>query len=189
MLALPEHRFSREHLPIMTKPSHRLALTLLTLCVLPALPALAGDLTDPATPPAAAAAASAPGMAASAPRLHVPAPRTGPGGSTVNARHGGLILSDQGVDVELDAQPGYLDLYLVEGDKPVNLSGATGHITLLNGVDITDAYLDPSADKQRLTIAGNYKLVHGTRVVVRVTLADGRKLNMRYLIVMLPPRG
>jgi hypothetical protein len=184
MLALPETRFSQVQLPIMTTQLHRIALTLLTLCVLPALPAWAVDATS--TP--AAAAASAPAMAASAPRYHVPAPRTGPGGTTVGARHGGLVLSDQGIAVELDAQPGALDLYLVEGDKPLDLSGATGHITLLNGVDITDAYLDPSADKQRLTIAGNYKLVHGTRVIVRVSLADGRKLNLRYLVIMLPPK-
>jgi hypothetical protein len=160
----------------MTTLLPRIALTLFSLF---ALPALAAD--------AAPAAASAPASAASAARRHVPAPRTGPGGSTMTAKHGGLVMSDKGVDIELDAQPDYLDLYLTADDKPVDLNGATGHITLLNGVDITDAYLDPSADKQRLTVSGKYKLVHGTRVIVRVTLADKRWLTQRYLIVMLPP--
>lgn len=188
MLALPETRFSQVHLPIMTTPLHRIALTLLTLCVLPALPAWAAEAGTTPKATAASTAASAPGMAASAPKFHVPAPRPGPGGSTVGAKHGGLVLSDQGVAVEFDAQPTYLDLYLTENDKPVDLTGATAHITLLNGVNITDAYLDPSADKDRLTINGEYKLRHGTRMIVRVTLADGRKLNLRYLVIMLPPK-
>ncbi len=166
----------------MTTLHRHLALSLISLLALPALAA------DVAVAPAALAA-SAPGKAASAPRFHVPAPRPGPGGSTVGAKHGGLVLSDQGVAVELDAQPTYLDLYLSADDKPVDLTGATAHITLLNGVDIVDAYLDPSADKQRLTIDGEYKIRHGTRMIVRVALADGRKLNLRYLIVMLPPKA
>jgi hypothetical protein len=168
---------------------HRLAALLA-----PLLFVLAACGTVPADGPKALAASSAAAVSAAgssdpqAARFHVPAPRTGPGGSTHGARHGGLMLSEQGVDVELDAQPEQLELWLREGDKDVDLSGATGHITLLNGVDIKDAYLDPSADKQRLTIRGEYKLVHGTRVIVRVALADGRKLNLRYLIIMLPPR-
>ncbi|MFM2066158.1 MAG: hypothetical protein RLZZ584_1067 [Pseudomonadota bacterium] len=169
-------------------PISRIATTLLTTCALAALAACAGAPAAGTT--AADAAAAAPPAAASAParvRVLQPAPRTGPGGSTYGARHGGLVLSDQGVTVELDAQPGYLDLHLTEGDKPVDLKGATGHITLLNGVEITDAYLDPSPDRQRLTISGEYKLAHGTRIIVRVALADGRKLNLRYLIVNLPP--
>jgi hypothetical protein len=127
--------------------------------------------------------------AASAPRIHAPAPRTGPGGSTVGARHGGLVLDAEGVQVELDAQPSYLDLYLVENDKPLNMADSTGHITLLNGVDITDAYLSASADGKRLTIGGDYKLRHGTRVIVRVKLADGRRLDLRYLIILSGAAG
>jgi hypothetical protein len=171
-------------------PTSRIVTPLLSLIAISAL--LPGCAVKPAAT-AAAVAASAPAAALTAApartRFHDPAPRTGPGGSTHGARHGGLVLSDQGVDVELDAQPEQLDLWLREADKDVDLTGATGHITLLNGVDITDAYLDPSQDKQRLTIRGEYKLVHGTRIVVRVTLADKRRLNLRYLVVMLPPRG
>lgn len=161
----------------MTTLLPRIALSLLTLCALPAMAA------DVAPAPAAASAA------ASAPRFHVPAPRTGPGGSTYGAKHGGLVMSEQGVTVEFDAQPTYLHLYVTENDQPVDLTGATAHITLLNGVDIVDAYLDPSADRQRLTINGEYKLRHGTRMIVRVALADGRKLTLRYLIVMMPPKA
>ncbi|MBK6850714.1 MAG: hypothetical protein IPG93_03655 [Burkholderiales bacterium] len=176
----------------MTTLHQRIALTLLISSVLPALPARAADVATAlaaSAPGTSAAAASAPGRAASAPKFHVPAPRPGPGGSTVGAKHGGLVLSDQGVAVEFDAQPTYLDLYLTADDKPVDLTGATAHITLLNGVDIVDAYLDPSADKQRLTIDGEYKIRHGTRMIVRVALADGRKLNLRYLIIMLPRKA
>lgn len=137
---------------------------------------------------AAAPAVAAPASAAPATRFHNPAPRTGPGGSTYGAKHGGLVLSENGVQVELDAQPDQLDLYVEKDGKPLDLGGATGHITLLNGVDITDAYLDPSADKQRLTIRGSYKLVHGTRVVARVNLPGQPQFTLRYLIVMLPPK-
>jgi hypothetical protein len=178
-------------------PTSRIAITLLSTCALVALAACAGAPAGPAAAPVGPAAAAAPAATSAAAaasaaaklRYHNPAPRTGPGGSTVGARHGGLLLSDQGVEVELDAQPDQLDLWLREGDKDVDLTGATGHITLLNGVDIKDAYLDPSADKQRLTLSGEYKLMHGTRIVVRVTLADKRRLNLRYLVVMLPPKA
>ncbi|MEY4752240.1 MAG: hypothetical protein RIQ60_4454 [Pseudomonadota bacterium] len=183
--------------------STRYAATLLSLAAISALPGCASQpdavattsvppapATVQAAAPSAKAAAALPAAVTQARvRFHNPAPRTGPGGSTFGARHGGLVLSDQGVDIELDAQPDQLDLWLREADKDVDLSGATGHITLLNGVDIKDAYLDPSDDKQRLTLRGEYKLMHGTRIVVRVTLADKRRLNARYLVVMLPPKA
>jgi hypothetical protein len=124
------------------------------------------------SPPAAAAPA------------HIPTPRTGPGGSTFGAKHGGLVLDDQGVRIELDAQPGRLTLYLTENDGVMSTLGATGHITLLSGVNIDDAYLVPSAEHDRLTVSGNFRFVRGTQVVVRVALPDGRRLNTRFLIII-----
>ncbi|MFM2120145.1 MAG: hypothetical protein RL722_1613 [Pseudomonadota bacterium] len=144
--------------------------------------------SGPAAAPGAGQIAAAPASVAPASRFHNPAPRPGPGGSTYGAKHGGLVLSENGVQVELDAQPDQIDLYLEKDGKPLDISGAKGHVTLLNGVDITDAYLDPSADKQRLTIRGSYKLMHGTRVIARVNLPGQPQLNLRYLIVMLPPK-
>jgi hypothetical protein len=128
------------------------------------------------TPSAVPALAPAP--------AHIPAPRTGPGGSTFGAKHGGLVLDDQGVRIELDAQPGHLTLYLTENDGAISTHGASGHITLLSGMNIDDAYLEPSAEHDRLTVSGNFRLMRGTQVVVRVSLPDGRRLNTRFMIII-----
>ncbi|MEY8879621.1 MAG: hypothetical protein AB9M60_24140 [Leptothrix sp. (in: b-proteobacteria)] len=151
------------------------------------LGAVAIGLAGCAAPDLKTAALPAVKPVAAAPQVppaYVPAPRTGPAGSTVGAQHGGLVLEDQGVRVELVAHPAELTLYLSEAEQPLSLAGATGHITLLNGVDITDAYLSPAAEPDRLTIVGSYKIVRGTRVIVRATLADGRRLNLRFLIIL-----
>lgn len=115
---------------------------------------------------------------------HVPQPRTGPGGSTYGAKHGGLVLDVEGVRIELDAQPEHLTLYLSENDRLLSAHGAKAHLTLLNGVNITDAELGPSPDGDRLTVDGDFKLVRGTRVVVRVSLPDGRRLITRFFIII-----
>jgi hypothetical protein len=135
---------------------------------------------SPATPSAASTATPAPSAVRKA---LVQSPRTGPGGSTVGARHGGLVIEDQGVQIELDAQPDGMTIYLRETDRPIDARGAIAHVTVLNGVDIADADLEPSPERDRLAAAGTFRLIRGSRLIVRVTLADGRRLNARFLII------
>lgn len=101
------------------------------------------------------------------------------GGDDHRPVHGGIVAETKLMDFELVVKPDLLQLYLRDHGKPIDLSKATGKITLLAGKEKQEVVLQVAGN--RLEAQGHFKVPPGTKVVAQVTVA-GKSSNARFVL-------
>lgn len=98
------------------------------------------------------------------------APR-GPNGGLISSEHGHtyeLVVADEGVQV-----------FLMDGNRPMPSRGASGRLVLQSGGQVVNVPLQPAAPN-RLTGSLAARPAAGTRIVFTGLLADGHRLQGRF---------
>jgi hypothetical protein len=95
--------------------------------------------------------------------------------------HGVVVTEVGDIDIELVAKADVVIVYVRDHGKPISTQGATGKITLLSGMETTEAPLAPAGDN-RLEAKGAFKVGAGTKAVATVTLAGKKPLTARFAL-------
>lgn len=93
--------------------------------------------------------------------------------------HGGIVAPGKLLDMELVATPTSLRIYVSDHGKPMDVSKASGKLTLLAGAEKQEIELKPSGDK--LEAAGSFKVGPGTKAVAAVSVA-GKTATARFTL-------
>lgn len=93
--------------------------------------------------------------------------------------HGGIVAHGKVLDMELVASPTWLRIYVSDHGKPLDMSKASGKLTLLAGAEKQEIELKPSGDK--LEAAGSFKVGPGTKAVAAVSVA-GKTATARFTL-------
>lgn len=93
--------------------------------------------------------------------------------------HGGIVAETREMDFELVAKPDLLQLYLRDHGKPVDISKATGKLTLLVGTEKQEVKLQPAGN--RLEAKGQFKVPAGAKAVAQVSVA-GKPASARFVL-------
>ena len=94
--------------------------------------------------------------------------------------YGGQVVEIRDVDYELVAKPELLQLYLRDHGKPVEASGTSAKLTLLNGSETDEVELEPAGD--RLEARGSFPVNTGTKVVAVVRRLGDVAATVRYVL-------
>ena len=103
----------------------------------------------------------------------------GPGDASHKPMQGGILVTVKDIDYELVASTTVLRLYLRDHGKAVDLSKATGKLTLLSGAEKQEVELKPSADKLEAT--GTFKVAPGTKVAAVIS-TGAKQATARFVI-------
>jgi hypothetical protein len=95
-------------------------------------------------------------------------------------KHGGIVQSAGDLGFELVARPDGATLYLDDHDKPLVLQGASGRLTVLDGVQKSEAGLTAAGDN-RLEARGVI-LAPGSKAVAVVTLPGRKVVTVRFAL-------
>lgn len=93
------------------------------------------------------------------------------------AQHGGIVQTAGDLSFELVPQGESAALYVVDHDKPADVSKMGGKLTVLNGTAKSEAELK-AASGNKLEAAT--KLGPGARVVATVNTAAGKAITVRF---------
>lgn len=94
-------------------------------------------------------------------------------------KHGGVVAPTKAMDFELVAKPTSIQLFLRDHGKALDVSKATGKLTLLTGADKQEVELKPAGDKLEAT--GTFKVGAGTKAVAVVNVA-GKAATARFTL-------
>jgi hypothetical protein len=97
-------------------------------------------------------------------------------------KHGGIVAEGKAFDVEFVGKADTLALYLSDHGKPMQIKGATAKVTMLNGIDKTEAELKPSADGDKLEVKGTFKIEKGTKIISVITLSGKSPATSRFQV-------
>ena len=103
----------------------------------------------------------------------------GPHDGTHKPMQGGVLATVKDVDYELVATATVLRLYVRDHGQAVDLSKATGRLTLLSGAEKQEVELKPSRDKLEAT--GTFKVAPGTKVLAVIS-TGARQATARFVI-------
>lgn len=92
-------------------------------------------------------------------------------------KHGGVVAEVKDIDYELVAKSTVIHLYVRDHGKPVDVSKASGKLTLLTGTEKQEVELKPAGDKLEAT--GSFKVGPGSKAVVVVTV-QGKPATARF---------
>lgn len=96
-------------------------------------------------------------------------------------KHGGVVSSASDLSFELVNKDGKATVYVNDHGKPVDTTGATGKLTVLNGAEKTEVPLQP-AGENTLTTKGEAKLAKGSKAIAGITFADNKTVNVRFSV-------
>ncbi|EXI67279.1 MAG: hypothetical protein AW08_02114 [Candidatus Accumulibacter adjunctus] len=94
--------------------------------------------------------------------------------------HGGLVVESHHLDFELVVKPEALQLFVRDHGKPVDVSKATGKLTLLSGNEKLELPLTPAGD--HLASKGNYTLQAGRPVIAQVVFPGKASVAARFVL-------
>jgi hypothetical protein len=95
------------------------------------------------------------------------------------ARHGGVVAKASDLSFELVGTPTGAVIYVDDHGKPVALAGMTGKLTVLNGVEKSEAELAVAGDRLE---AKGVKLAAGAKVVAALTTPAKKAITVRFTI-------
>lgn len=93
-------------------------------------------------------------------------------------KFGGVVVETKAGDMEIVAKPDNIQIYITDHGKAVKLDGATAKVTLLNGVEKSEADLAVAGDK--LEAKGAFKVAKGTKGIAVVTLTGKPPITARF---------
>ena len=93
-------------------------------------------------------------------------------------KFGGVVVESKVGDLEIVAKPESIQIHISDHGKAVKLDGAKAKVTLLNGVEKSEADLVTVGDK--LEAKGAYKVAKGTKGIAVVTLAGKPPITARF---------
>lgn len=96
-------------------------------------------------------------------------------------KHGGLVSTANDISFELVNKDGKATVYVNDHGKPVDTTGATGKLTVLNGTDKTEVALEP-AGSNTLATKEDAKLAKGSKAIATITFADKKAVNARFSV-------
>ena len=99
-------------------------------------------------------------------------------GHELKPKFGGVVVETKAGDMEIVAKPDNIQIYITDHGKAVKLDGATAKVTLLNGVEKSEADLAVVGDK--LEAKGIFKVAKGTKGIALVTLAGKSAVTARF---------
>jgi hypothetical protein len=103
----------------------------------------------------------------------------GPGDASHKPMHGGVVVTVKDIDYELVASATALRLFVRDHGKAVDLSKATGKLTLLAGAEKQEVELKSSGDKLEAT--GTFKVAPGTKVAAVIS-TGAKQATARFVI-------
>jgi hypothetical protein len=107
-----------------------------------------------------------------------------PGGALAQSPrgpNGGLISSEHGHTYELTISGTQLQVHLMDGSRPMPSRGTGGRLVVQSGGQTVNVVLSPAAPN-RLTGSIATPPVSGARIVFTGQLADGHRLQGRFVI-------
>lgn len=93
-------------------------------------------------------------------------------------KHGGVVVEAKGVDLELVAKPGLIQIYPTDHGKPMKINSGSAKLTLLTGGEKSEVPLTLVGDK--LEAQGSFKVAKGTKAVAVVTLNGKPPVTARF---------
>jgi hypothetical protein len=96
-------------------------------------------------------------------------------------KHGGVVQAASDLSFELVPKGDTATIYVEDHGKPFSAAGATGKLIVLNGVQKTQAALQPAADGT-LEAKGVSGLTKGAKAVATITFADKKTTNVRFTV-------
>jgi hypothetical protein len=96
-------------------------------------------------------------------------------------KYGGLVQEVSEVQYELVVKPDIIAIYVEDHGKKVDTKGASAKVSLLNGVDKSEATLAP-AGENKLEAKGSFNVKSGTKVTAVVTLAGKPAKTVRIFL-------
>lgn len=96
-------------------------------------------------------------------------------------KHGGVVSTSNDMSFELVNKEGKATVYVNDHGKPVDTTGATGKLTVLNGAEKTEVPLEP-AGENTLASKGEATLAKGSKAIAAVTFADKKTVNVRFAV-------
>ncbi|KRB71307.1 hypothetical protein [Noviherbaspirillum sp. Root189] len=96
-------------------------------------------------------------------------------------QHGGVVSTANDMSFELVNKDGKATVYVKDHGKPVDTTGATGKLTVLNGTEKIEVPLE-SAGNNTLATKEDAKLAKGSKAIAAVTFADKKTVNVRFSV-------
>jgi hypothetical protein len=93
------------------------------------------------------------------------------------AEHGGVVQAAGDLSFELVSQGDRAALYVIDHDKPADVSKMTGKLTVLDGAEKTEAELKPATGNKLEAAA---RLPAGAKAVATVTAPNGKTVTVRF---------
>lgn len=95
------------------------------------------------------------------------------------ARHGGVVQAAGDLSFELVAQGDAAALYVVDHDKPADVSKMSGKLTVLSGPQKSEAVLKAGEGNK---LEASARLASGAKVVATVNLPSGKAITVRFTV-------
>ena len=96
-------------------------------------------------------------------------------------KYGGQVQEVSEIQYEIVVKPDNIAIYVEDHGKKVDTKGATAKVSLLNGVDKTEATLAP-AGNNKLEAKGGFNVKSGTKVTAVVTLPGKGAKTVRVFV-------
>lgn len=95
------------------------------------------------------------------------------------AQRGGIVQTAGDLSFELVAQGDSAALYVVDHDKPADVSKMSGKLTVLNGTSKSEAELKPAGGNK---LEATTKLAPGAKAVASVNPGTGKSITVRFAV-------
>ena len=96
-------------------------------------------------------------------------------------KYGGQVQEVSEIQFEVVIKPDNISIYVEDHGKKVDTKGASAKVSLLNGVEKSDATLAP-AGENKLEAKGSFNVKSGTKVTAVVTLAGKGAKTVRVFV-------
>ena len=96
-------------------------------------------------------------------------------------RYGGQVQEVSEIQFEVVIKPDNISIYVEDHGKKVDTKGASAKVSLLNGVEKSEATLAP-AGENKLEAKGSFNVKSGTKVTAVVTLAGKGAKTVRVFV-------
>ncbi len=94
-------------------------------------------------------------------------------------KHGGIVQTSSDLSFELVTTPEGVSIYVEDHGKPMNTTGMSGKLTVLNGTEKSEADLTPSGDRLQ---AKGINLKSGAKVVAALNTVNKKAITVRFTV-------